>query len=182
MDIVIDFFIKNERFFSHKSDSFPCLSKGDTFYIAFSENTEQKKHRVDRVETLLTIVAGVPSNTVRYNIGIHITEIAGKKTGIIPGAGFDFESLWKLYPRKEGKADSLKHFNKNVKSKEDYDKLKMAVEFYAKEMEGVAEQFILVGSTFFRNRWEDKYNKAIAAGIPGGGENFTFYKKEDDNG
>ena len=65
-----------------------------------------------------------------------------------------FESLWKLYLRKEGKNQVSK------KSKEElfsigFEKVKSCIEKYAKEKEGCDKQYILMGSTFFNGRYKD---------------------------
>ena len=65
-----------------------------------------------------------------------------------------FDSLWKLYIRKEGKSQV------NKKAKEEifcvgYDRMKACIEKYAKEKEGTEKKYILMGSTFFNGRYKD---------------------------
>lgn len=64
------------------------------------------------------------------------------------------EELWKLYPRKKGKADSLKSIDKILKTVSK-DELIRSIERYSKEVKGKEEQFILIGSTFFNGRYVD---------------------------
>lgn len=65
-----------------------------------------------------------------------------------------FESLWKLYLRKEGKSQV------NKKSKEEifkvgYDRMKLCIEKYTNLKKGSDKQYILMGSTFFNGRYKD---------------------------
>lgn len=65
-----------------------------------------------------------------------------------------FESLWKLYIRKEGKSQV------NKKAKEEifnigYDRMKLSIEKYAKEKQNTDKQYLLMGSTFFNGRYKD---------------------------
>lgn len=65
-----------------------------------------------------------------------------------------FESLWKLYIRKEGKSQV------NKKAKEEifeigFDRMKASIEKYAREKQGTDKQYLLMGSTFFNGRYKD---------------------------
>lgn len=76
---------------------------------------------------------------------------------------FDFESIYKSFPRKLGKTSGIKWLKAHIKTLEKYSLLAQAVDNYAKHCdENVTEiKFILHFSTFVR-RWEDW--------IPDGGE------------
>lgn len=67
----------------------------------------------------------------------------------------EFLAAWKLYPRKEGKSDSLRHFKK-LKPTERID-IVDAIKNYVRviEVEQRAHRHTLVGSTFFYGRWRD---------------------------
>lgn len=72
----------------------------------------------------------------------------------------DFEKLWKLYPRKKGKDAALKHYKKAIKSGSTNKQIQAGIMAYRKEIEtqGVKEEFIKHGSTWFSNHgWEDEY-------------------------
>ena len=66
----------------------------------------------------------------------------------------DFEEIWSLYPRKEGKAGARKSYEKLRKtySKEE---LIRCVERYASKVTDTEKQFIKQGSTFFNGGYED---------------------------
>ena len=69
---------------------------------------------------------------------------------------YDFELLWKRYPKPIGKRDALKHFNSSVKTDEDWKNINIALDNYLKT-ENVIKgniQYIKHGSTWFNN-WQD---------------------------
>jgi len=67
----------------------------------------------------------------------------------------EFTAAWNLYPRKEGKSDSLRHFRK-LKPTERI-QIVDAIKNYVRviEVEQRAHRHTLVGSTFFYGRWRD---------------------------
>jgi len=70
--------------------------------------------------------------------------------------GFDFETIWKLYPRKMGKKSGITWLKRNIKSRSRYEKLLQAVTNYKRftEDQGTAEQFIMHFTTWVK-RFED---------------------------
>ena len=72
----------------------------------------------------------------------------------------EFEELWKLYPRKEGKNVALKKYIQYRKNNEaTFDEVKQGILNYKKiiEINKTSTQYILHGSTFFnQKRWEDE--------------------------
>ena len=69
---------------------------------------------------------------------------------------FDFESVYKIYPRKLGKASGIRKLKSKVKTDEKYEQLKLAVEKYAAhcKRERIEEKFIMHFNTWC-SRWED---------------------------
>lgn len=65
-----------------------------------------------------------------------------------------FDSVWKLYPRKEGKSAISKSKMKEL-YKVGYERLSKAVMKYADSVKGRDKQYILMGSTFFNTRYKD---------------------------
>ncbi len=68
---------------------------------------------------------------------------------------FDFDSLWKRYPKRLGKKEALRHFKATVKTDEDWQNINKALDNYL-HSKNVKEntQFIQHGSTWFNN-WQD---------------------------
>lgn len=76
-----------------------------------------------------------------------------------PSPQFDFEAIYKLYPRKSGKSIGINRCKSKIKSQAKYDALKQAVINYASECrnENREDQYIKQFSTFM-NVWEDYIN------------------------
>ena len=74
---------------------------------------------------------------------------------------YDFELVYKLYPRKEGKLAGFKKLQKTIKNEEQYILLVQAVQNYAKlcQAEGRERQYIKMWSTFCNN-WQDYVDTA----------------------
>ena len=72
-----------------------------------------------------------------------------------------FETIWKLYPKKSGKANAKKDFDKAVKSGIDPELIKSKLKEYLKQIKAkqTPQQFIKQGSTWFhQSGWEDEYD------------------------
>ena len=72
-----------------------------------------------------------------------------------------FETIWKIYPKKSGKANAKKDFDKAIKSGIDPELIKSKLEEYLKQIKvkQTPQQFIKQGSTWFhQSGWEDEYD------------------------
>lgn len=65
-----------------------------------------------------------------------------------------FESVWQLYPRKEGKSGVTKKAKEEIE-KVGYERIAKAIKKYSAMVEGKDKQYILMGSTFFNGRYRD---------------------------
>lgn len=67
-----------------------------------------------------------------------------------------FEELWNTYPRRRGRKAACRHFKAEVKTSEDFEAIKSALQNYLKEIKRLKTdpQYILHGSTWFNN-WRD---------------------------
>lgn len=76
----------------------------------------------------------------------------------------EFETLWKLYPKKQGKSNALRDYIKARKDKKNpasYEQVLQGLQNYLAYLKAkqVEERFIKQGSTWFHQRcWEDEYN------------------------
>ena len=71
----------------------------------------------------------------------------------------EFETLWQLYPRKEGKADGLKHYIKARKKGISMETILSGLEKYKSkvEQEHTERKYIIKGGNWFKGeRWEDE--------------------------
>ena len=73
----------------------------------------------------------------------------------------DFEQLWKLYPKKQGKPDALRHYKKAIKDGVTNEEIEQGIKDYVEQIEinKTERQFIKLGSTWFSKKgWEDEYD------------------------
>ena len=160
----IIYLLNNEPIFKHEEIQFPQvppLSKGQ--HLEIYRDGSVRSYSVKDITLALTLIKGELKQSTIY---IHLTD-PSKKSASKDTAykGIDFEVLWKLYPRKQGRAEAEKHFKAQIKTPEDYKKLKEAIEYYAAQCisESLAPRFILMGKTFFNKQWLDYYAESQAS-------------------
>ena len=79
-------------------------------------------------------------------------------------ADADFDSLWSLYPRKEGKKQALTAYKKAIKAGVSVETIRKGIEAYISyiQREKVKPQYIKMGSTWFNGEcWNDDYGQHI---------------------
>lgn len=102
--------------------------------------------------------------------GNRIEENRTKENRNVPSEHM-FETLWNIYPKKDGRKEALKHFLTSVKTLEDFEKCGAAVKNYKLHLEEqkIGAQYVKNGSTFFNN-WQDwvtmPVSKTTVDGIP----------------
>jgi len=77
----------------------------------------------------------------------------------------DFEYVWALYPRKEGKVFAKRQY-KRLRSKYTKEEITQAVIEYAQEKLGTEKQYLKVGSSFFSERIYDYLDKTQDKPLP----------------
>ena len=74
----------------------------------------------------------------------------------------EFDALWALYPRKQGKSAALKAYEKARKKGVDFDTVKQGIESYSQYVKdnNIEQRYIKQGSTWFNGEcWNDDYRK-----------------------
>jgi hypothetical protein len=108
-----------------------------------------------------------PSRARDARSGVSNSDLSGS-TGGEPERGFDaeaaFEPLWAEYPKPIGRKAALKHFTATVKSLDDVERCRTALQAY-KASDTVARGFVQNGATWF-NQWQDWTPKAPTAPTP----------------
>jgi hypothetical protein len=86
----------------------------------------------------------------------------GKKERKNTGNVFDFESIYKIYPRKQGKSEGFKKLAKEIKTEADFNLFCSAVRRYVSSKAGTDRQYILKFSNFVKewNDWTDTVGAA----------------------
>lgn len=80
----------------------------------------------------------------------------------------EFETLWKLYPRKIGKPKALKAYQKARKNGTSFEDVKQGIEMYLKQIQTqkTSTEYIKHGATWFNGEcWNDEYNIKGGAGV-----------------
>ena len=73
----------------------------------------------------------------------------------------EFETLWNLYPRKQGKTQALKAYKKARKNGTTFEEVEQGIKAYCKQIAALKTDaaYIKHGSTWFNNEaWKDDYN------------------------
>jgi len=123
----------------------------------------------------------VYKNTTSFNTTINTTsnnKKINKKESNSSELEREFEQLWKLYPRKMGKANAQKSYIKaRKKEKIPYEIIENGIYRYIDylELQGTDEQYIMHGSTWFSQmKWQDEYT---TTGLNRKPKNATEYLK-----
>lgn len=70
----------------------------------------------------------------------------------------EFNALWILYPRKEGRKDALRHYKAARREGVTYDAVEAGIIRYTNHVRDADLKYIATGSTWFNGRrWEDVY-------------------------
>lgn len=91
---------------------------------------------------------------------ISVTAIAPKKSALKE----EFETLWSIYPRKQGKEKAFGYYEKARKSGATYDEIEYGIISYIRyvQAEQTDPQYIKMGSTFFSQKaWKDDWTVVI---------------------
>ncbi|KRK58488.1 DnaD domain-containing protein [Fructilactobacillus fructivorans] len=73
----------------------------------------------------------------------------------------NFNKLWQLYPKKQGKEPAFKAYKKAIKDGVTNEEIQKGIVSYKKQIEvkGTEQKFIKQGSTFFNQRsWQDEFD------------------------
>lgn len=96
-------------------------------------------------------------NTKELNTEVSITNPLTTKEYIES----EFDILWSMYPKKQGKADAFKHYQKARKSGTTYEEVEQGILAYKESIRanGTDMQYVKMGSTFFSQKsWADDWS------------------------
>lgn len=126
-----------------------------------------RKHRQN--QKVLQCNADVTKSNIDIDIDIDTDknkeEELRKKEEAEKEAQTEFETLWKMYPRKLGKPKALKAYIKARKNGTTYEQVEQGIKNYLAEIKAqkTATEFIKHGSTWFNGEcWNDEYNTTVS--------------------
>ena len=83
----------------------------------------------------------------------------------------EFEALWKLYPRKQGKEKAKAYYEKARKKGTTYEEVEQGIKAYCNYVKGKDKQYVKMGNTFFSQQaWQDDWS------IDNGDTGFNEYR------
>lgn len=99
-------------------------------------------------------------NNIEDNIDNNIADKENKKRKSESELESDFEELWKLYPRKEGKKDAYAAYKKAIRNGTTNQEIRQGIENYKAWLKAKNETtYIKQGSTFFKGEhWTNEYD------------------------
>jgi hypothetical protein len=114
----------------------------------------ETNQRIDKDRESASIIPSPTPDLLQSESGLTPHEVKLSKVKL--SQLFDFELLWKKYPRPRGKKDAIKHFVTSVKTEEDWKNINIALDNYlqTENVKKGIEQYIQNGSTWFNN-WQD---------------------------
>lgn len=106
------------------------------------------KHRTN------TSLARLVSDSLIPDSGFPVSESSASPPLANLAPDFDFDLLWRRYPKKIGKPEAIRHFNSTVKTLPDWQAVNRALDNYLTYLktESTDRKFIKHGSTWF-NQW-----------------------------
>lgn len=96
-------------------------------------------------------------NTKELTTNTSITELSNTKESIYT----EFEILWSMYPRKQGKDRAFKSYQTARKSGTTYEEVGRGIQAYVEYIKanGINVQYVKMGSTFFSQKsWTDDWS------------------------
>lgn len=113
-------------------------------------------------DLLLQITDGIPSDNQMATNGIpRLGKDRLDKDKLIDIALIreEFDYLWSIYPKKQGKQNAFKAYKKARKDGVTYEEVKQGLDAYSNYVKGKDTQYIKMGSTFFSQRaWQDDWS------------------------
>lgn len=127
----------------------------------------ESEHHSDDIKTTIPKITSETTTEITNKEDIYIDSTesikARPKKSNTKELEEKFEELWKLYPRKEGKADAKRHFLKAIKDGVDIELIRTKILEYKEltQLRGDSIKYIKLGSTWFNKHWEDEYAAEI---------------------
>lgn len=96
----------------------------------------------------------------KYREDISLADQVGEEEARPAQIEAEFEELWKLYPRKDGKKDALRYYQRARKKGTTFEQVRAGILNYCEYIrkEGKDLKYVAYGSTWFNGeRWNDEY-------------------------
>lgn len=135
------------------NDAYTLIPEGEQFVYSSYTDCVQDVSKLDTEVRLGKVsIDKYREDTIADQVGECVPSRSGIET--------EFEELWKLYPRKEGKKEALRHYQRARKNGTTFEEVKAGILNYCEHIkrEKKEMQYIAYGSTWFNGeRWNDEY-------------------------
>ena len=110
------------------------------------------------VEKLPLEIQGVEKQGVENHPQLNTKELSTKELNT-KYINIEFEKLWELYPRKQGKKDAFNHYKSARKNGTTYEEVEKGLKDYLSyiKVNNIEPRYIKNGSTWFNQHWTDEY-------------------------
>jgi hypothetical protein len=121
---------------------------------------------IDDIHTVSIPYPYGSDTTVSVSVSVTDTVPNTPKKGVRGGNNLEqrFNTLWVLYPRKQGRTDALKAYERAVKAGVKDEDIRQGIENYVRHIADnkIDTQYIKQGSTFFsKQAWADDYKVSV---------------------
>ena len=135
-------------------------------YPSFREYVSELYAHIEEIHTVSIPYPYGSDTTVSVSVSVTDTVPNTPKKGVRGGNNLEqrFNTLWVLYPRKQGRADALKAYERAVKAGVKDEDIRQGIENYVRHIADnkIDTQYIKQGSTFFsKQAWADDYKVSV---------------------
>lgn len=133
---------------------------------AGKKSAESRKRKATKSTTVETVERKATKSTDNVSVYVSVNDKKNNLSIVSPKKKTteqEFESLWSIYPRKQGKAKALQSYVKARKEGTTEGEVRAGIESYKAYLarEKIDNQFIKMGSTYFSQRaWTDEYSSS----------------------
>ena len=132
----------------------------------FQDYVREMYSNIDDIHTVSIPYPYGSDTTVSVSVSVTDTVPNTPKKGVRGGNNLEqrFNTLWVLYPRKQGRADALKAYERAVKAGVKDEDIRQGIENYVRHIADnkIDAQYIKQGSTFFsKQAWADDYKVSV---------------------
>lgn len=127
---------------------------------ASAEKRQQEQSKPNKAEQVSTSSNKNEQTATNPTVNVNVNVNGLKEKQRKRKAEEEFEQLWELYPRKNGKKDAKKHYLAATADGVTFEEVKAGIEAYSRYIKktGTEQRYIKMGSSFFCQRsWADDW-------------------------
>ena len=149
---------------------------------ASAEKRQQEQSKPNKAEQVSTSSNKTEQTATNSTVNVNVNVNGLKEKDKKKKAEDEFEQLWELYPRKNGKKDAKRHYLAAVAEGTTFEEVKSGIEAYKHYIKktGTEPKYVKMGSSFFCQRsWADDWSVKDASQGGNSPPGYKPFKKED---